>query len=85
MAKHDFLNTDDLKWLHSDDFRPYIYLRKENVFAEPGTYLPCDWFEDKPIYKDPLRMSEVGFANQILTLEARAFQNQLCRCLAGFL
>ncbi len=74
MGKIDFLQSEDLQWLQSEDYRPYIYLRKENIFAEPGKYLRCDWFKDKPIYKDPLTMKEVSFANQILTLEARAFQ-----------
>lgn len=61
-------------WLDSADIRPYIYLRRENRFAAPGRYLPCNWFKHEPIYKDPLKMDEVAFANQILTLEARAFQ-----------
>jgi hypothetical protein len=62
------------QWLNSPDIRPYIYLRRENKFANPGRHLPCDWFRQEPIYKDPLKMNEVAFANQILTLEARAFQ-----------
>lgn len=69
------MNSMDGKtaWVASNDIRPYIYLRKENVFSNPGTRLPCEWFKQKPLYKDPLCMDEVGFANQILTLESRAF------------
>lgn len=66
--------NNETKWLNSNDIRPYIYLRKENIFDNPGVRLPCTWFKHKPIYKDPLRMNEVAFANQILTLETRAFQ-----------
>ncbi|OFZ13422.1 MAG: hypothetical protein A2Z20_08475 [Bdellovibrionales bacterium RBG_16_40_8] len=64
-----------IDWINSDDIAPYIYMRKENLFEMPGSYLKdCDWFKKKPIYKNPLRMDEVAFGDQILNLETKAFQ-----------
>lgn len=67
--------TPQLQWLNSADIRPYIYMRKENLFERPGSYLKtCNWFQQEPLYKNPLRMDEVDFADQILNLETKAFQ-----------
>lgn len=62
-----------LAWLTGEDIRPYVYVRKENRVSNPGRDLAIDWFPMEPIFKDPLRMDEVGFTDQILTLESRAF------------
>jgi hypothetical protein len=64
--------TEDTKWLESDDIRPYVYMRKENLFAQPGRR-SLDWFKHEPIYRNPLVMGDVGFADQILHLEGKAF------------
>jgi hypothetical protein len=65
----------DVSWLASEDVRPYIYMRKENLFANPGERMgECKWFPQAPLFKNPLQMSEVDFADQILNLESKAFQ-----------
>jgi hypothetical protein len=69
----EYLQT--VSWLKSQDVRPYIFMRKENLFANPGTLHSCDWFDRPVLIKDALRMSEVTFADQILELEGLAFQD----------
>lgn len=61
-----------IEWLNSDDIRPYVYMRRENLFSQPGRR-PLDWFKYEPIYRNPLVMDEVSFADQILNLEGKAF------------
>lgn len=61
-------------WLKSDDVRPYVFMRRENRIQNPGSVVQCDWFSKAVLYKDPLMMSEVGFADAILNLEGKAFQ-----------
>ena len=73
--------NSDVSWLYSEDIRPYIYMRRENLFKDPGSRISgCDWFtqnpfNNTPIYKDPLKMGDVGFADQILSLETKAFHH----------
>ncbi len=62
-------------WLDGDQIRPYVYVRPENEIESPGTFAQCDWFPFAPIKKNPLKVSEVDFANQILNLEASAFHS----------
>jgi hypothetical protein len=50
-----------------------VYVRPENRIADPGKRFAIDWFTSEPIYKDPLCMDQVDFADQILRLETRAF------------
>ena len=64
---------EKLSWLRREDIRPYVFVRKSNRIAEPGARHTLDWFGSSPIYKDPLRMDEVGFADNILHLEGQAF------------
>lgn len=64
---------DRLEWLNSDDIRPYVFVRQENRIHGPGRRFELDWFPRKPIYKNPLHMSEVDFADQILRFEEKAF------------
>lgn len=61
------------EWLKSEDIRPYVFMRRENRIQNPGQHQPCDWFEPNVLYKDPLQMHEVGFANAIMNLESKAF------------
>lgn len=71
----EWLVNQGASWLNSDHIRPYIYLREENRFKKPGSYIKnCDWFQAEPLYVNPLKMSEVAFADQILNLESKAFQ-----------
>lgn len=63
------------KWFSNPDIRPFIYMRRENLFSQPGSKHNCDWFTKDVLYKDPLKMSEVNFADQILKLEGLAFQS----------
>ncbi len=60
-------------WLRSDDIRPYVFVRPENRIQSPGEKHSIDWFPHKPVYKNPLNMSELGFGDRILFLEAKAF------------
>lgn len=72
----DLLQIPRLKWLESAALRPYVYVRPENRIAEPGKRFQLNWFdadELKPLYKNPLLMDEVDFADQILRLETAAF------------
>lgn len=61
------------QWLESEDIRPYVFVRPENKIAHPGTRHKLDWFIHSPIYKDPLDIPEVNFADRIYSLEERAF------------
>jgi hypothetical protein len=72
----ELLNHPRLQWIAEKDLRPYVYVRPENRIAEPGKLFAVNWFHDEalaPIYKNPLRMDEVDFADQILRLETAAF------------
>lgn len=67
---------DKCSWMKNEHIRPYFFVRKENWFKEPGSFLKdCDWFDDLDVLKrDPLSMKEEGFARIILEIESRAFQ-----------
>lgn len=69
------MNGGDISWLEIEDIRPYIFMRKENLFSQPGSYTKCDWFKNKPIYRNPLHIDQKAFADQILNLESKAFQH----------
>ncbi|MCB0408129.1 MAG: hypothetical protein KDD34_08000 [Bdellovibrionales bacterium] len=62
-----------LNWFFSDNIRPYVFVREENRIKDPGTKFDINWFNRKPIYRNPLLMSNVEFADQILSLEEKAF------------
>lgn len=69
----ELLSNPSLHWLYGKDFRPYVYVRPENRIANPGQRLQMNWFQMEPLYRNPLAMDEVGFADQILRLEGQAF------------
>lgn len=69
----ELLQNPRLQWLGSEYLRPYVYVRPENRIAAPGKSFKTDWFKMEPVYKNPLRMDEVDFADQILRLETHAF------------
>jgi hypothetical protein len=60
-------------WMESGDIRPYVFVRPENQIAHPGTRHKLDWFCHAPIYKDPLDIAEVNFADRMYSMEERAF------------
>lgn len=62
-----------LEWLKDATLRPYVYVRDENRIPSPGQRFAIDWFPGEPLFKNPLCMDEVDFADQILRLEGQAF------------
>ena len=63
-------------WLESGDIRPYVFVRPENMIANPGTRHSCDWFKHEPIFKNPLDLKELPFADAIYQIEWKAFGHQ---------
>lgn len=60
-------------WMESDDIRPYVFVRPENQIAQPGSAHRLNWFQKQPIFKNPLELSEMSFADRIYSIEERAF------------
>lgn len=69
----ELLKNPKLQWLADKKLRPYVYVRPENRIADPGKRFAINWFGSEPLFKNPLCMDEVDFADQILRLESRAF------------
>lgn len=63
-------------WLESGDIRPYVFVRPENMISNPGTRHHCDWFKHEPIFKNPLDVKELPFAEAIYQIEWKAFGHQ---------
>jgi hypothetical protein len=63
-------------WLNSEDIRPYVFVRPENKIDQPGTRHKLNWFTQEPIYKNPLDVKELAFANAIYQIEWKAFGHQ---------
>lgn len=63
-------------WLESGDIRPYVFVRPENKIDQPGTRHRLDWFNQEPIYKNPLDLKELSFANAIYQIEWKSFGHQ---------
>jgi hypothetical protein len=65
------LNPD---WMTSSDIRPYVFIRNENRIESPGSLHRVPAFDGLQIMeRDPLRMSEVEFGDQIIRLDAQTF------------
>lgn len=62
-----------MKWGASGDIRPYVYVRPDNKIQNPGSRHRLDWFPMEPIYKNPLELENLPFAEKIYYLEERAF------------
>lgn len=62
-----------LEHMHKGDILPYVYVRHENRIQSPGTRHRLDWFPYEPVYKDPLHLDQLEFAEQIYHLEHNAF------------
>lgn len=61
-------------WLSSEDIQPYVFVRPENSIAQPGTRHSIDWFTHKnPIFKNPLHLKELPFAEAIYQVEWKSF------------
>lgn len=62
-------------WLseYGEDVRPYVYVRPDNKIQNPGSRHELDWFRHDPIYKNPLDLKELEFAEQIYYIEHKAF------------
>ena len=75
LGHHDIFSKDErLHWMRNPDVRPYVFVRPENRIDQPGQlHAGLDWFPHEVLYKNPLQMDEVSFADRILTLEAKAF------------
>lgn len=70
---NDLLSHPRLQWLADQKLRPYVYVRPENRITDPGKRFSINWFNNEPLFKNPLAIDEVDFADQILRLESRAF------------
>ena len=62
--------------MHSGDIRPYVFVRPENKIDAPGTRHKLDWFQFEPIYKNPLDLHELPFAEAIYQIEWKSFGHQ---------
>lgn len=68
------LNEPRLRWLEDENIRPYVFVRPENRIAHPGRlHSGLNWFPHQVVYKNPLEMDQVAFADSILHLESKAF------------
>lgn len=62
------------QWFNHPDIRPYVFVRAENHIQNPGQRHHLDWFQgSNPIYKNPLDLNDLEFAEQIYFLEESAF------------
>jgi hypothetical protein len=57
----------------SGDVRPYVFVRPDNKIQNPGSRHHLDWFPMAPLYKNPLELAELEFAEQIYFIEENAF------------
>ena len=68
------VTAEKLSWMHNPDIRPYVFVRPENKIHDPGSrHQGLDWFPHEVLYKNPLEMDEVTFADKIMGLETKAF------------
>lgn len=76
MATTPLFNDNRLTWLEEDHIRPYVFVRANNAIKSPGrSRLP--WFPNPPLVKDPIKMDESGFTDQILNVENKVFGEKL--------
>lgn len=74
LDQHPIFSRDRLAWMRSPDIRPYVFVRPENRIPDPGAvHKDLDWFPHEVVYKNPLHMDEVAFADAIMDLETKAF------------
>jgi hypothetical protein len=69
-----FSTDPKLSWMNSENVRPYVFVRPENRVDQPGAlHKGLNWFPQPVLYKNPLEMDQVKFADRILGLETKAF------------
>lgn len=74
MAQRALFNSERLKWMRDENVRPYVFVRPENRIPRPGeVFSQLNWFPHEVLYKNPLEMDQVRFADRILSLETKAF------------
>lgn len=74
MKSEKLFANDRLQWMRDENIRPYVFVRPENRIPQPGAYhSSLDWFPHEVLYKNPLEMDQVAFADRILDLETKAF------------
>lgn len=72
--KDPIFDSHRLAWMRDENIRPYVFVRPENRIHHPGqVHGPLDWFPHQVLYKNPLEMDQVGFADRIMHLEEKAF------------
>lgn len=70
----DLLKRAD--WFSNENFRPFVFVRPENRILSPGSLHRSDWFNrpgQEPVFKNPLDINNLAFADRIYSLEERAF------------
>lgn len=73
-GSHPIFDHPKLGWMKDENIRPYVFVRPENRMPQPGQFhRTLDWFPHDVLYKNPLEMDQVKFANRILNLETKAF------------
>lgn len=73
-STNSLFDNDRLKWMRDENIRPYVFVRPENRIHQPGEHhSKLDWFPHDVLYKNPLEMDQVNFADRILYLESKAF------------
>lgn len=72
--RHPIRDHVKLAWMRDENIRPYVFVRPENRIPSPGQFhKSLDWFPHQVLYKNPLEMDQLVFANRILNLETKAF------------
>lgn len=65
---------DKSAWFWEDHIQPYAFVRPENRIQQPGSRHSLNWFNSKQVvFKNPLDLSELEFAEQIYHIENHAF------------
>src|SRR5687768_1604998 len=75
ITSENLLSSPKLSWMKDPNIRPYVFVRPENRVVNAGAlHKELNWFNNAQVlYKNPLDMNEVGFADRILFMEAQAF------------
>jgi hypothetical protein len=68
-------SIEKLNWYFNSggDIRPYVFVREDNKTTHPGTRHHLDWFNEEPLYLDPLNLKNLNFAEMIYDIESKAF------------
>ena len=70
------------EWLYTSgavpQLRPYVMLHRYNLVESPGTVHPFDGFDQlTPLIVDPLAVSNIEFANQVIRLDSKVYDDAL--------